>query len=608
MKHDVIKKPSEQSVFSRFEQAYQGVDGYRAEHGRTYSIKIDAHGEEQRTPLAGFIALPVEAIARDDGAEVKQEFVIEGVNTSGQVLPAVTVPAGKLAAMSWPLEAWGFAANIMPGQANRDKLRYAITEAGSKSAVRRTIYTHTGWRNLPSLGWMYLYQGGAVGRDGVSVELEGSLSSYSLSSKGGKMLPSLDLLDVLPHRIAIPLLGHVFLAPLVEFLQQAGCPPLYTLFLAGSSGAKKSTAASLALAHFGAEFNAGHMPSNFHDTASTIQQKAFSVKDAPLLVDDLHPVADQRERNRMDSIAQTMARAWGDRAERGRMRADLTLQTAQPPRGLGMMTGESLPDVGESGVARFFLVDVRRGEIRITPQLTNAQRRATEGELSASMRSYIEWLLPQADTLPETLRTMFEAYRQTARNRLAGAHDRQPPAVAWLLVGYDMMLKALEARGEISSEQKQAFLHEAAETLIELAKDQRRDMVQEAPAELFLSTLAELESSGAVYVKDLRALSGSNLQTAPMVGCRDEHFTYLLPMAAYGAVNEALRKTGRCFPISRPQLWKHLAERDLIETDPKGNPSRTKRIGNEAGKFIWLKQQRDEQMSIAITEGGKYHE
>ncbi len=602
MQHDLINTPSKTSPFTRFEQAYCGIDGYKAEHGRTYSVKIDEHGEEQRTPLAGFIALPVEAIARDDGAEVKQEFVIEGINATGQQLPAVTVPAGKLAAMGWPLEAWGFAANIMPGQANKDKLRYAIAEAGSKSAIHRTIYTHTGWRKLPSSGWMYLYQGGAVGHDGVSVELEGALASYSLPKQGGKMLPSLSLLDVLPHRIAIPLLGHVFLAPLVEFLQQAGCPPLYTLFLAGSSGAKKSTAASLALAHFGAEFNAGHMPSNFHDTASTIQKKAFSIKDAPLLVDDLHPVADQRERNRMDGIAQTMARAWGDRAERGRMRADLTLQTAQPPRGLGMMTGESLPDVGESGVARFFLVDVKRGEIQITSQLTDTQRRAAGGELAASMRSYIEWLLPQADILPEVLRTMFETYRQAARNRLDGAHDRQPPAVAWLLIGYDMMLKALEARKEISTSQKQTFFHEAAKVLIELAKDQRRDMVQEAPAELFLSTLAELEASGAVYIKDLRTLPVSNLQTAPMVGCRDEHFTYLLPMAAYGAVNKALRETGRCFPISRPQLWKHLAERDLIEPDPKGNPSRTKRVGNEAGKYIWLKQLQNEQIAIPLDE------
>lgn len=592
------------SPFDRFEQAYSGIDGYSASRGRTYAVKVDEHGEEQRTTLAQFIALPVETITRDDGAEVKREFLIDGISSTGQRLPSVVVPAGKLAAMTWPLEAWGFAANINPGQSNRDKLRYAITAAGARSAKERTVFTHTGWRRRSDGGWMYLHGGGAVGCDGVSVELEGALSSYVLPDRGGDMLPSLRLLEVLPRRIAIPLLGHVFLAPLVEFLQQAGCSPLYTLFLAGSSGAKKTSAASLALAHFGAEFNAGRLPGNFHDTAAAIGKKAFLVKDAPLLIDDLHPVADPRERARMDGIAQNMARAWGDRTERGRMRSDLTLQTAQPPRGIGIITGESLPDVGESGVARFFLVDVHRGEIQISPHLTDAQRRAAQGELAASMRSYLEWLLPQADNLPDILRQRFEIFREAARNRLTGAHDRQPPAVAWLLLGYDAMLRALEARGEITPCRKEELSHEAAELLVTLANDQCRDMVQEAPAELFLSTLAELEASKAIYIRDLCALPSSSIQTVPMVGCQDERFTYLLPLAAYGSVNEALRKTGRCFPISRPQLWKHLIEQGLIEPDLKGNPSRTKRIGNEVGKYIWLKRPRNEQTTISLEKEG----
>lgn len=594
----VAAKP--ESPFYRFEQAYQGIDGYQVSQGRTYSVRIDENGEEQRMPLAGFIALPVEAISRDDGAEVRQEFVIEGVNADYQTLPCVTVPAGKLAAMSWPLEAWGFAANIMPGQSIKDKLRYAIAEAGNRTAKHRTIYTHTGWRRSPAGGWMYLYQGGAVGCEGVSVELEGALASYALPDQAGSMLPSLALLDVLPRRVAIPLLGHVFLAPLVEFLQQAGCPPLFTLFLAGSSGAKKSTAAALALAHYGAEFSASHMPANFHDTAATVQRKAFSVKDAPLLVDDLHPVADHRERSRMDGIAQTLARAWGDRAERGRMRADLTLQTAQPPRGLGIMTGESLPDVGESGVARFFLVDVHRGEVEITQQLTDAQRKAAQGELAASMRSYLEWLRPQGEVLPEALRGLFEEYRAIARNRLTGAHDRQPPAVAWMLLGFDMMLSAMIARGEQTEEQAQGLWNEALQTLVSLARDQQADMRQESPAELFLSTLAELEAAGAVYVHDLDALPSTISADVPMIGYRDKHFTYLIPTMAFGEVCRALQRAGRCFPISRGQLWKHLAERSLIEVHTGGALTKAKRFGTDAPRVIWLKQKNDEQMTMPL--------
>ena len=55
----------------------------------------------------------------------------------------------------------------------------------------------------------------------------------------------------------------------------------------------------------------------------------------------------------MAEIAQQLARAWGDQSERGRMQSDLTVKFAEPPRGLGIMSGEEVPDIGESGIARF---------------------------------------------------------------------------------------------------------------------------------------------------------------------------------------------------------------------------------------------------------------
>lgn len=412
------------SPFLPFDSAYADVFGYLTQHGTTYHISKTQDGE-RRTPLANFVALPVEEITRDNGIDTQTKFLIEGITSSGKPLPQVSIPAAKFASMNWVYEYWNLAANIYPGQAIKDKLRFAIQEAGKNHVTHRTVYTHTGWKKINGT-WCFLYHGGAIGCEDVSVELKGALEAYTMPDQGGSMLVSLKMLDVLPARIAVPLLGHVFLAPLCSFMETAGCVPAYTLFLAGSSGAKKSTAAAIALSHFGRAFDSSHLPANFHCTANSLREMSFILKDVPLLVDDFHPVSDLRTKRIMDGIAQELSRAWGDRAARSKLGADSSMMVPHPPRGLGMMTGESEPDVSQSGLARFFTVDVRKTDIAITEELSALQQQAAKGALSASMRSYIEWLIPQCEKLPQVLRAKFEAYRAKAREALSSAMTVSP--------------------------------------------------------------------------------------------------------------------------------------------------------------------------------------
>ena len=51
------------------------------------------------------------------------------------------------------------------------------------TAAHITEYSHTGWRKIAGK-WCYLYHGGAVGADGVRVNLDGGLSGYRLDGAG----------------------------------------------------------------------------------------------------------------------------------------------------------------------------------------------------------------------------------------------------------------------------------------------------------------------------------------------------------------------------------------------------------------------------------------
>ena len=164
-------------------------------------------------------------------------------------------------------------------------------------------------------------------------------------------IASSSLRNVIAPHISIPLLGVTYLAPLREFLAATGIAPAFALFLLGSTGCRKSTAAALALSHYG-NFTGKNLPASFNDTSNSVRKKAFLLKDAPIVVDDYHPVHSLQEKRQMEAMAQNLARAFGDGAERGRMRADGTLQTSMPPRSVAIISGEDTPSAGAKRTSR----------------------------------------------------------------------------------------------------------------------------------------------------------------------------------------------------------------------------------------------------------------
>ncbi len=577
----------EPEAFRRFSVAYSRVPGFTALHGRTMQATIGEGGAPEYKPLADFAALPVEEVIRDDGQEQRRELMLEGITYQGQRLPAVSVPMKQFAAMSWPVEAWGLAGNIRPGTAVKDKLRYAIQSAGV-GAPQRTVYTHTGWRQIGGQ-WAFLHGAGAIGAEQASVELEGKLGAYRLPDSAGDPLAaawaSRGLLELMPMRLSVPLVAVAYLAPLREFLQRAGCDPAFVLYLVGRTGTRKSTAAALMLSHFGAGFTAKRLPASFNDTANSIQRKAFLLKDVPLVVDDFHPSTAPGERRRMDVAAQQLARAWGDRAERGRLRADATAQAAHPPRGLGVITGEDLPSIGESGAGRAYVVEVSEGDVPIGEALTALQHQAGDGVLAQAMRGYIAWLIPQAASLPDELGQRFEASRQWARGQLPGSHGRQAEAVAWLLEGYRMALGYWEALGAVTAAERAELWEAGRQAVLDNAGAQSEDMKEEDPVNIFLQTLKELIQSGAVRVADMNR---QDYGGAGLIGYRGDGFIYLLPTLAYGAVQERLERAGETFPLTRPTLWKRLKERGALGLVPGGKTSALKWIGGTRTRLIPL--------------------
>ena len=292
----------------------------------------------------------------------------------------------------------------------------------------------------------------------------------------------------------------------------------------------------------------------------------------------------------MDSVAQSIARMWGDRADRGRLRSDLAMQEGNPPRGIGMMTGEDLPEVGESGLARFMLVEVKPDDVSRLKELSALQDKARNGELAAAMRTYIEWLLPQGESLSQQFRERFKALRAEMAEHVQGVHGRQHDNAASLLLGFEMFLSCAEAHHDITSAEKAKLLKEAKDILVATTEAQKQTVREEAPVRVFLETLGELIRTGDARVIPLEGhLPDPMMSTVGMVGYRDKEHLYLIQGVAYAAVVGQLNKAGSAFPVSKGTLWRRAVEQGYVTPDSKGNPSRTKKVGKSSDRFVWFK-------------------
>ena len=173
------------------------------------------------------------------------------------------------------------------------------------------------------------------------------------------------------------LIALVFLTPLNEFLNQVLYMPKFVLYLIGRTGTRKSTLAALFLSFFG-RFSGTDLPLSFSDTLNSILASIYTL--------------------------------------------NCRLMESHPPEGNAIVTGETVPDVGESGTARTFILEVKRDDVNLE-NLSFFQKEAKNGTLMKCLLAYIKHLEDsylhneKAHTmLLENLSNSFEYHRDSFYN------------------------------------------------------------------------------------------------------------------------------------------------------------------------------------------------
>ncbi|MCI0555789.1 MAG: hypothetical protein L0287_32995, partial [Anaerolineae bacterium] len=260
--------------------------------------------------ITNFSAHIVSEVIADDGSSEEQRIFEIEISVKGETR-RIEVPGSKFDSMSWVTAQLGAEGGVCPGKS--DHARYAIKQL-SPTFTKRTVYAHTGWRQIGD-SWCYLHGDGAITGEGnrtdIAVRLPHSLRFFLLPDpkKGEDMVQAyrstLDFLESFPPRITVPLLGSVFAAAMGEID--------YSIYVIGQSGVFKSEITGLVASFFGAGFNRLTMAANWDDTANVLLSKLFTAKDGVLVIDDFAPNGNKRHDEDLHAKAERIFRAAGNR-------------------------------------------------------------------------------------------------------------------------------------------------------------------------------------------------------------------------------------------------------------------------------------------------------
>ena len=446
------------------------------------------------TPLTTFTARIAAQVTHDDGVETHRVFEIEA--TQAGRTHKFTVSASQFGAMNWPVEHVGCDAIVFPGFNAKEHARTAI-QMLSPNRTDRTVYTHTGWREIGNV-WAYLHAGGAIGPVGplsyVETALPSGLDRYELPNPPTgddlkvAVRASLKLLDLAPDAIMVPL----FCLPWRAVLG----PGAFSVHLAGQTGTGKSELAALVQQHFGAAMTAKALPASWSSTGNALEGLAFVAKDAVLVVDDFAPTGSIADVQRFHRDADHLLRAQGNRSGRQRMRADATLRPVKAPRGLILSTGEDVPR-GHSVRARTLVLEVGPRDLDWA-QLTKCQANAAAGKYAAALAGFLRWLASRYDAVAKSLPD--EVAELRGKTTQSGQHKRTPEIVADLLVGLRYFLTFAVESGAISADEDHEFWSRAWVALGQAAAAQAAHHQANDPVVRFMELLSSAIASGHAHL------------------------------------------------------------------------------------------------------------
>ena len=319
-----------------------------------------------------------------------------------------------------------------------------------------------------------------------------------------------------------------------------------------------------------------------------MEEIAFQAKDILLVVDDLYPSLNPKERLKMEGALEYLSRGQGDRQGRGRLKSTTELRSGHPPRGLAFCSGETMPLSGSS-LARNFVLHILKDDIN-EEKLTQAQ--AQKSLFSQAMKGYLEYLAPQLDALSSDLLEDFENLRDKAKreSKTRTRHRRIDETVASLFLGFNIFINFAVAQEALSQEEGVKHLQEAWKALNEVGDELAQVAEREEPTRRFFEALQELQTQGRVY---FASMEGALPEIAERLGAvrigwgpDEKGVYYLLYGPAWEQVVRYLQAQEEGLSLSKNNLLDYIEQKGLLDRSQGERRSIKKKIAGEQYRVL----------------------
>lgn len=370
------------------------------------------------------------------------------------------------------------------------------------------------------------------------------------------------MLELAEHSITIPLMAVTFLAPIYSLLKEQKVFADFILYVYGKTGVMKSSLVAVFLSHYG-NFNRDTFSSSFRDTLNRIEQKAFILKDTVNVIDDFKP---EREYNKEIAILEGILAMYGDRVGRGRMNKDgQSGKSAYTARGLAIVTGEVVPDVPQSRLARCVMTNIKEGSIDKI-KLRHIQNNTEQ--LAFAMKLYIHFMICKTNIEKVKLEIKNKYEELISINTNTNLHGRTIEIGNVLKLGFHLYTMFLLSYGIIDETTQKKLEADANITIDDLLESQAQEIEELKPDQMFFNALEQLLSTKQVILQDIdTSFEQSIYEKNEFAGFIDknENVYYLLPDVIFNKINSFYCQGNIKFPINAKTLWKYLAENGYLE-------------------------------------------
>lgn len=269
-----------------------------------------------RKEVSNFLPIITKKVIRKNGAEEKISYKLKAYLLDDEKeLDEIEVTKKELETFRFIIGTnsnWDEFAICRPGK--NSQLREVTQILAKYTMQEEVIFENTGFERINGQ-LIYLYNGGAVGaKDDIQADLtEGQLENYCFTDKDFNVNEALkcscDVLEIANSKITIPLVGYIFIVPLISLLRERNIFCDFVLMFVGSTNTGKSSIAAIANSYWG-KFTRNSFGVSLNDSFAKIIRHAFLLKDAIMIPDDLNPQSSKGKEN----LVNDALGIWGDRA------------------------------------------------------------------------------------------------------------------------------------------------------------------------------------------------------------------------------------------------------------------------------------------------------